>query len=320
MARRTSTRPDTTTDRQIPLAELTRLLASYAAQSSDTNYNGHQETTVDGGTITIYGIRRVNNTSRGADEDADGDGAEGEGLFPPPTTSDRRPRRIFNFIGPSLGEIDPLPPEFEETFERLRRSRRPRSMFGSGSLRRNGVVEPDTISSPPSATPATTSDDATGSGGDETWIFYIVSAVLPEGHPLLNAPSLFTDNPTYEDMLFLDSFLAKPVASREDLERAGGNFVVRKSRGGGLIGRRLEGSGRRESDSNKEQEEDEEKQEGLDVLLIAEGERCLVCLADYEVGEEARKLGGCGHFFHRECVDTVSSIPCLLLDLCCGGV
>ena len=180
-------------------------------------------------------------------------------------------------------------------------------MFGAGALRRNGVVEPDV--------PNNSSASGSGSGergteaeednrgsenggnsasadGDETWIFYIVSAVLPEGHPLLSAPSLFTDNPTYEDMLFLDSFLAKPVASREDLARARGLYSVYRRENGEMY-----------AASGEEVE---------DVIELGVEERCLVCLAEYAAGEVGRRLGGCGHFFHRECVDTVCSFSVFL--------
>jgi hypothetical protein len=176
-------------------------------------------------------------------------------------------------------------------------------MFGAGALRRNGVVEPDVSGTSGSGSGSGSGNDERaerdreGDGerdrdrdadGDETWIFYIVSAVLPEGHPLLSAPSLFTDNPTYEDMLFLDSFLAKPVASREDLARARGLYAIEKRSNGDLYA------------AGREQVED--------VIEIGLEERCLVCLSGYAVGEEGRRLGGCGHFFHRECVDTVSIV------------
>ena len=79
VARRNSARTENAPGSQIPISELRRLLDSYARQSSDRDYNGHQETTVDGGTITIYGIRRVN--ARQNQDDGDG------GLFPPPSPS-----------------------------------------------------------------------------------------------------------------------------------------------------------------------------------------------------------------------------------------
>jgi len=74
-------------------------------------------------------------------------------------------------------------------------------------------------------------------------------------------------------MLLLASILGEvkpPVASREEIDAAGGISKV-----------------------------------GEEVKIL-EGDRCLVCLSDYEQGEECRTLSGCGHFFHRECIDQVS--------------
>ncbi|KIW05797.1 uncharacterized protein PV09_03006 [Verruconis gallopava] len=285
--RRNISPPDPSQNSLISLIELQRLLAAYALQSGDHDYNGHQETTFDGGTITIYGIRRVN--TRAAPD------SEQNSVFPTPTRSDtsseersppsrdrpRGPRRIFNFIGPALSEIDPLPPEFEETFQRLRRTRRPRSMFGSGSLRRNGMVEPDVPDATESSSEAS-DENSQASDNDETWIFYIVSAVLPEGHPLLSAPSLFTENPTYEDMLFLDSFLQKPVASKTDLANARGLYRIRRRSDGRLYASSEETAG--------------------DIIEITT-ERCQICLDDYDEDDETRHLVKCSHYFHRECID-----------------
>lgn len=50
-------------------------------------------------------------------------------------------------------------------------------VFGSGSVRRNGVVEPD--QPPPS--------------GGRSWLIYVVGTNLAENHPALTTPSLFTD-------------------------------------------------------------------------------------------------------------------------------
>ena len=197
----------------------------------------------------------------------------------------RRHRRIFNFYG--LNDLETLPRDLEETFERLRRTRRPRSMFGSGSLRRNGVVEPEIPNADATQTEETTPDN------DETWIFYIVSAVLPEGHPLLSAPSLFTDNPTYEDMLFLDNFLHKPVASRSDVATAGGIFRVQRRANGELF-------------ATNAQTLETIELPPVDDDGVTRPERCLICLSDFEDEDDARKLVRCNHLFHRECIDTVS--------------
>lgn len=73
-------------------------------------------------------------------------------------------------------------------------------------------------------------------------------------------------------MLLLASILGEvkpPVASKEEIDAAGGISVV-----------------------------------GTNITL--EEERCLVCLSDYECGEEIRTLSGCGHHFHRTCIDQVT--------------
>lgn len=88
-------------------------------------------------------------------------------------------------------------------------------------------------------------------------------------------------------MLLLSSLLGPakpPVASREDVAAAPGVYVIKKL-AGPLIARALEGS---------------------DCIQISSGERCLVCLCDYEPEEEVRQLARCNHFFHRQCIDEVS--------------
>src|SRR5579859_6216722 len=72
-------------------------------------------------------------------------------------------------------------------------------------------------------------------------------------------------------MLLLASILGEvkpPVASKEEIDAAGGISIV-----------------------------------GENITL--EQERCLVCLSDYELGEEIRTLSGCGHLFHKQCIDQV---------------
>ncbi|KAL8731422.1 MAG: hypothetical protein Q9166_003397 [cf. Caloplaca sp. 2 TL-2023] len=146
--------------------------------------------------------------------------------------------------------------------------------LGAGAARRNGLVAPDSAEA-----------DNNIPSGSRSWLIYVVGTNISENHPALTTPSLFTDNPTYEDMLLLSSLLGParpPVASREDVASAPGRYQIRQ-KAGILIAAALHG--------------------GVDHISLAPGERCLVCLCDYEVGEEIRRLTKCNHLFHRECID-----------------
>ncbi|KAF4213674.1 hypothetical protein CNMCM8980_009265 [Aspergillus fumigatiaffinis] len=139
--------------------------------------------------------------------------------------------------------------------------------LGSGAVRRNGVVEPDT---PPPA--------------GRSWLIYVVGTNLSENHPAFATPSLFTDNPTYEDMILLSSLLGPakpPVATQDDINLAGGLYRLVEL-AGSLVAEALDGAG---------------------AIQIPDGERCLICLSDYEAAEELRQLTKCKHVFHRDCID-----------------
>ncbi|KAF9734710.1 hypothetical protein PMIN01_07613 [Paraphaeosphaeria minitans] len=128
--------------------------------------------------------------------------------------------------------------------------------FGSGSSRRNGVVEPDN----------------NPGEGSRSWIIYVLGGSYPENHPILTTPSLFTDSPTYEDMLLLSTLLGPakpPVASEEDVAAAPGLHVIRTYDDGRLVAEAEGGPPH--------------------IALMAEA-RCLVCLCEFEADEEARKL------------------------------
>lgn len=87
-------------------------------------------------------------------------------------------------------------------------------------------------------------------------------------------------------MLLLSSLLGPakpPVASREDVDSALGVHRVQRS-AGSLIASALDGDNH---------------------IGIAPGERCLVCLCEYEHDEQVRQLNKCTHLFHRECIDEV---------------
>ena len=75
-----------------------------------------------------------------------------------------------------------------------------------------------------------------------------------------------------------------PVASREDIASAQGIYRVQRSTDI-LVAHATH---------------------SMDYIQLAPGERCLVCLSDYEPDEELRKLVKCTHIFHRECIDEVS--------------
>lgn len=64
-----------------------------------------------------------------------------------------------------------------------------------------------------------------------------------------------------------------PVASRDDVNSAGGVFTF--------------------------------GDEDLSSTVITEGDRCLICLGDYEKGEQCRQLSKCQHIYHKDCIDEV---------------
>ncbi|KAI9732651.1 MAG: hypothetical protein M1834_003988 [Cirrosporium novae-zelandiae] len=159
-------------------------------------------------------------------------------------------------------------------FQAARQRRRSDSEYarhrdlGSGATRRNGVVAPDD-------TPGPT---------HRSWLIYVVGTNLSEDHPAFATPSLFTDNPTYEDMLLLSSLIGPvkpPVASQSELDSAGGLYRLMDSNGR-LIAESINGA---------------------EPITIGVDDRCLVCLSSYEPCEEIRRLAKCDHTYHRECID-----------------
>lgn len=195
---------------------------------------------------------------------------------PSPTTQSTTPSRQESFARRASGL--PLEPTAEEP-QMPSRSARPRRLsesdftrYGAGAPRRRGVVEPD---------------DNPGEGS-RSWIIYVLGGSYPENHPILTTPSLFTDSPTYEDMMLLSSILGPakpPVASEEDVASAPGLFRIR-----GPIGTLIA-----------------EAVDSGELIDLAFDARCLVCLCDFEAEDEMRKLVKCEHMFHKICIDQVSS-------------
>ena len=197
---------------------------------------------------------------------------------PSPTIQSATPSRRGSFVRRATGSSleptveEPLP--YHRTPRQRRLSESDFTRFGSGASRRNGVVEPD----------------HNPGEGSRSWIIYVLGGSYPENHPILTTPSLFTDSPTYEDMMLLSTLLGPakpPVASDEDVASAPGLLRIRQLPSGDLVAEPVEGG---------------------DFFSLAAGARCLVCLCDFEDDEEARKLVNCGHLFHRVCIDQVSSM------------
>jgi hypothetical protein len=103
---------------------------------------------------------------------------------------------------------------------------------------------------------------------------------------------LFSDSPTYEDMLLLSTLIGPakpPVASEADVARAPGVFrVFRMMSSEGeprLVATEVNGPG---------------------FFVIGSTERCLVCLSEFAEDEMLRQLIKCRHLFHKDCIDQVS--------------
>lgn len=167
--------------------------------------------------------------------------------------------------------------------------------FASGHPRRNGVVEPDNL--PPLTRSSTGGTDATSehrnsNSDSRSWIIYVLGGSYPENHPILTTPSLFTENPTYEDMMLLSALLGPakaPVATEDDVQSAGGVYnidIVNMS-----------------EDAAKTAQLVATAAEGGEQVMLDADQRCLVCLCDFEVKDVARKLVKCNHLFHKECID-----------------
>lgn len=91
-------------------------------------------------------------------------------------------------------------------------------------------------------------------------------------------------------MILLSSLLGPakpPVATQEDVSSAGGLLRLMEY-AGSLVA---------------------EAVDGASTIRIPDGDRCLICLSDYEAAEELRQLNKCQHVFHRDCIDQVC---CLL--------
>jgi Ring finger domain len=199
-------------------------------------------------------------------------------------TPNRRPSSASAIHSPNLPHLDEHPSIMSDnnssdaSLNTARQRRRSDSEFArrpelsSGATRRNGVVEPD---------------NAPQTGG-RSWLIYVVGTNVSPDHPAFTMPSLFTDSPSYEDMQLLSTLLGPvkpPVATQDDVVSAGGVYNLVQGPES-LVGQSVVG-------------------EGEPSIAILAGDRCLICLCDYEAKEEVRRLGKCQHMYHRECIDEV---------------
>lgn len=113
------------------------------------------------------------------------------------------------------------------------------------------------------------------------WVVYVAGGAYPSNHPILLRPSILSGNPTYEDLLDLGAFMGQvkpPVATAQEIEQSGGIFTYVEEK---VVSK--------DTGSNTDEKEIHE--------------RCLICLTDYENGDQCRKLQNCSHAFHKECID-----------------
>jgi hypothetical protein len=224
------------------------------------------------------------------------------GPHPPPSTPAdlrsgqtspvRRPSSASAVQTPALPDLDEDRPQlgphnsnYETSYTLPRQRRRSDTEFarrpelGSGAARRNGMVEPD---HPPP-------------GIGRSWLIYVVGTNVSPDHPAFTMPSLFTDNPSYEDMQMLSTLLGPvkpPVATQEDVTSAGGLFRL-SLQGTELLAESIIDG-------------------GSESFAINVGERCLICLSDYVATEQVRRLDKCHHLYHHECIDEVSGINSMI--------
>lgn len=67
------------------------------------------------------------------------------------------------------------------------------------------------------------------------------------------------------------------------------------------VGRSYAYDGLEADDSREKEEAPTKDSEGHRLLLV--GKECVVCLAEYRVGETLKMLHACGHSFHEECIN-----------------
>lgn len=129
-------------------------------------------------------------------------------------------------------------------------------------------------------TPAQTSEPAQANPDDSrppvqrrSWVIYVIGSTYPATHPILT--TALSDNPSYEDLLMLSTLLGParpPTTTQEAIESQFGEVVF------------------------------DEYLPGVSGIALLNGNRCQVCLCDYEPKDKLRILK-CQHAYHTSCID-----------------
>ncbi|GMM38013.1 hypothetical protein DASC09_053380 [Saccharomycopsis crataegensis] len=146
-------------------------------------------------------------------------------------------------------------------------------------------------------------------GAQRSWVIFVMGHSFPPDHAVLSAPTIMSENPTYDDLLALQAMLGrvKPlVATQEDVDRSGGLLKIVVDDVSGIKNSIIE-----EDQDNDEESDYESGDEGLEghkrneiaTIKVVSNDSCPVCLCEYEDEDACRKLRACGHFFHQECID-----------------
>ncbi|ODQ65390.1 hypothetical protein NADFUDRAFT_47067 [Nadsonia fulvescens var. elongata DSM 6958] len=145
------------------------------------------------------------------------------------------------------------------------------------------VTEPEAFTSPGTQPNIHDTPAAPTGTSYPTYVIYVYGAAYPANHPILTTNSLFSENPTYEDMLLLERFMGpstrRDVVEKKDLEEAPGVHFFK----------------------NIKDTLEHEKSPNGDIK--SNKNICPVCWDAYEDENLVRKLDLCGHLFHKDCID-----------------
>lgn len=124
-----------------------------------------------------------------------------------------------------------------------------------------------------------------------SWVIFVMGNTFTQNHPILSAPSILTENPSYQDLLNLQELIGqvKPqVVTKEELDNDKDQLFQLK------VTKNFN-----DYNSNKDY-----KILDLNKNKTISFERCQICLSDYQDYEIVRNLKSCNHYFHQQCIDS----------------